>query len=289
MKFAGNHWNKDGKMRLTLFYEMMYNFTPLYLSSLVPETVSNISHYGLRNSNDLQTIASSSSQYYHSFRPSTTRDWNSLSTESKQSDSVNSFTRFLNKGKSTVPNHYYIGSRKAQILHTRIRTNCSSLNLDLFLKSVTDSPLCRCGSIENAQNFFFHCRYYNVQSRELMTVGSLYANPSLNLLLTGGLTLSPEINNIITLKVQKYIIDTNVFEEYLYPNTCDLLVVKDYCQKRNIPISLRPISHILQVCVFLSFLFFYSLLLFCSVDEIFFYSFNEVLVICVSVKVFARS
>ncbi|MCG7870185.1 MAG: hypothetical protein JAY74_27935 [Candidatus Thiodiazotropha taylori] len=197
--------------RLTLFYKMMYNITPLYLSSLVPQTVSNISRYNLRNSNDLQCIAARSSQYYHSFLPSTTRDWNSLSIEAKQSDSVNSFKRFLKKGKPTVPNHYYIGSRKAQILHTRIRTNCSSLNLDLFLKNVTDSPLCRCGSIENAQHFFFHCRYYEVQRRELMTTVSLYVNPSLKLLLTGDLTLAPEINNIITLKVQKYIIDTHRF------------------------------------------------------------------------------
>ena len=74
----------------------------------------------------------------------------------KQSDSVNSFKRLLNKGKSTVPNHYYIGSRKARILHTRILTNCSSLNLDLFLKNVTELQLCRCGSIEDAQHFFFH-------------------------------------------------------------------------------------------------------------------------------------
>ena len=95
-----------------------------------------------------------------------------------------------------MPNHYYIGSRKAQILHTRIRTNCSSLNLDLLLKNVTDSPLCHCGSIENAQHFFFHCRYYNVQRRELMNTVSLY--PSLKLLLTGDLILAPEINNITT-------------------------------------------------------------------------------------------
>ena len=69
--------------------------------------------------------------FRHLLDCSTTRDWNSLSIEAKQADSVNSFQRFLNMGKSTVPNHYYIGCRKAQILHTRIRTNCSSLNLDL--------------------------------------------------------------------------------------------------------------------------------------------------------------
>ena len=153
--------------RLTLFYKMVYNITPYYLSNLIPPTVSNLSRYNLQNSNDLQTVDARTSQYYHSFLPSTTRDWNSLSVEPKQSESVNSFKLLLTKGKSTVPDHYYIGSRKAQILHTRIlRTNCSSLNLDLFVKNFTESPLCRCGSIENAQHFFFHCKYFEVQRRE---------------------------------------------------------------------------------------------------------------------------
>ena len=113
MKFVGIHLNSRRKNhRITLFYKMMYNITPLYLSNLVPQSVSNLSRYNLRNSNDLQTVDARSSQYYHSFLPSTIRDWNSLSVETKQSDSVNSFKRLLNKGKSTVPNHYYIGNRK---------------------------------------------------------------------------------------------------------------------------------------------------------------------------------
>ena len=197
--------------RLTLFYKMVYNITPYYLSNLIPPTVSNLSRYNLRNSNDLQTVDARTSQYYHSFLPSTTRDWNSLSVETKQSESVNSFKLLLTKGKPTVPDHYYIGSRKAQILLTRIRTNCSSLNLDLFVKNITESPLCRCGSIENAQHFFFHCKYFEVQRRELLNAISPYVNPSLKLLLTGDSTLSPQINNEITLKVHKYIIDTHRF------------------------------------------------------------------------------
>ena len=35
--------------KLTLFYKMMHNITPLYLSSLVPQSVSNLSRYNLRN------------------------------------------------------------------------------------------------------------------------------------------------------------------------------------------------------------------------------------------------
>ena len=53
--------------KMTLFYKMMYNITPLYLSSLVPQSISNISRYNLRNSNDLQTIDAITNQYFNSF------------------------------------------------------------------------------------------------------------------------------------------------------------------------------------------------------------------------------
>ena len=188
---------------------MFCNIIPLYLSSLVPQSVSNLPRYNLRNSNDLQTVDARFSQYYHSFLPSTTRDWNSLSTEAKQFDSVNSFKHSLNKDKPSVPSYFYTGSRIGQILHSRIRTYCNSL--DFFLEKITESPLCRCGSIGKAQHFFFHCRYYEAQRREQMIAFSPYLNPSLKLLLNGDSNLSPEINSIIILKVHRYIIDTHRF------------------------------------------------------------------------------
>ena len=140
--------------KLTLFYKMICNFTPPYLSSLVPQSVSSLSRYNLRNSNDLQTIDARTNQYYNSFLPSAVRSWNNFPVAAKESDSVNSFKRFLNQNKTPVLKYYYTGSRKAQILHTRLRTNCSSLNMDLFLKNISDSPLCHCGTLENAQHFF---------------------------------------------------------------------------------------------------------------------------------------
>ena len=72
--------------KLTLFYKMSHNLTPLYLSSLVPQSVSNISRYSLRNSNDLQTIDARTTLYYNSFLPSTVRAWNNVHDEAKQSD-----------------------------------------------------------------------------------------------------------------------------------------------------------------------------------------------------------
>ena len=44
-----------------------------------------------------------------------------------------------------VPQHFYSGCRKSQILLTRLRTHCSALNFDLFVKNIVDSHLYRCG------------------------------------------------------------------------------------------------------------------------------------------------
>lgn len=98
----------------------MHNLTPLYLSSLISQSVSNLSRYNLRNANDLQTLYDRTQQYSQPFLPSPTRDWNTLSIEAKQSDSVNSFKRYLAKDKTSVPYLFYIGSRQLQILLSTI-------------------------------------------------------------------------------------------------------------------------------------------------------------------------
>ena len=190
---------------------MSHNLTPLYLSSLVPQSVSNISRYSLRNSNDLQTIDARTTLYYNSFLPSTVRAWNNVDDEAKQSDSLNTFKYIFNKDKMRIPKHFYVGSRKAQVLHTRLRTNCSSLNLDLFMRKISDSPLCQCGSIENAQHYFFHCRYYQIQRTELLNIVSQYQILSLSHFLCGNDSLSLDTNKIVFEKVHKFILDSKRF------------------------------------------------------------------------------
>ena len=94
---------------------MTHNLAPLYLSSLVPQSVSNISRYNLRNSNNLQTIDARTTLYYNSFLLSTVRAWNNVNDEVKQSDSLNTFKGFLTKDKLLVPKHFYVGHRKVQV------------------------------------------------------------------------------------------------------------------------------------------------------------------------------
>ena len=193
------------KHKLTLFYKMKSNLCPEYLSSLVPQTVNSISRYNLRNASDLQTVNARTTLYYNSFLPSTIGAWNNLPSEAQQLESVNSFKFFLKKENVPVPKYFYIGKRKAQILHTRLRTNCSSLNLDLFVKNISDSPMCTCGSVEDTQHYFFHCINFRLQRTVLINEISRYCNPSLTLLLHGDQTLSFETNVIIFQAVHKYI------------------------------------------------------------------------------------
>ena len=110
---------------------MFNQLTPAYLSSLIPQQVNAISHHNLRNSNDIHT---NTSLYHNSFLPSTLRQWNSIPVEVRQLNPLSSFKTFLKKDLQSVPTYYYCGSRKAQILQARLRTGCSSLNMDLFHK-----------------------------------------------------------------------------------------------------------------------------------------------------------
>ena len=203
--------DRRNKHKLTLFYKMKFNLCPEYLSSLVPQTVMSISRYNLRNANDLQTIKTESTLYYNSFLPSTVRAWNNLPNEAKHLQSTDAFKYYLKKDKVKVPKYYYTGKRNVQILHTRLRTNCSSLNLDLFIKSMSNSPLCVCGSLEDTQHYFFHWPNFTQQRIELLNEISRYNTPSLTLFLYGDLTLSYETNVLIFQAVHKYIHNTHRF------------------------------------------------------------------------------
>ena len=198
---------RRNKHKLVLFYKMFNDLTPLYLSSLVPPLVQNASRYNLRNSNDTQTVASRTSLFYNSFLPSSIRDWNRLNPDIRNAGTLDAFKFKLNQNLPVIPKHYYSGIRKNQIWHTRIRTGCSSLKNDLFLKNIIDSPLCTCnsGEVENAYHFFFICQLYNHLRVELRQSIAQYCNMTLDVLLRGDERLSTNINSIIFEAVHKYI------------------------------------------------------------------------------------
>ena len=114
-----------------------------------------------------------------------------------------------------------IPKRQLQIFHTRLRTGCSSLNNDLFLKNIADNPLCGCisGEIENTEHYCLKCRRYDEYRLELYREVTQYSEVTLNVLLKGKEILSVETNIDIFKTVQKFILSTKDFKCYVQVKT----------------------------------------------------------------------
>ena len=130
------------------------------------------------------------------FLPSTIRDWNSLSEEHRNSTSVSSFKHTLNQTNITVPKYFFVGDRRPKVLHTSLRTKCSALNYEIYLKNLTDTPLCRCGNIEKSEHFL-QGRNYQRQRLELIQTISPLCHITLDVLLFGDSSLFMNTNTSI--------------------------------------------------------------------------------------------
>ena len=133
----------------------------------------------------------------------------------QQASSLYSFKQTLSRdSRQIVPNYYYLGSRKLQVLHTRLRTECSSLNAQLYAKNIVHSPLCICGSNETCTHYFFVCRMFSTQRESLLSVLrdlSIHVPINTKLLLFGSCNLTDDQNATIFKAVYKYIEGTKRF------------------------------------------------------------------------------
>ena len=119
---------------------MKNNLVPNQICNLIPNAPER---YPFRNQNAIPLIACKTQLYKSSFLPSAIRSWNSLSSTVTPQPTVSSFKRSINPNRRNNSNAYHYASlRKSQILHTRLRLSCSSLNHDLHPRSLIDSPLC---------------------------------------------------------------------------------------------------------------------------------------------------
>ena len=137
------------KQKLCQLYKITNNLTPEYLKRLLPPRVQEQSRYHLRNPNDFMVPATRTTFFFNSFLPSALREWNSLYAATRNSTTLATIKRKLNSTNIVSPHFYTIQtSRTGQILHTRIRLECSSLNQHLYKKNLIDSPNCPCGQVE---------------------------------------------------------------------------------------------------------------------------------------------
>ena len=137
------------KHRLCQMFKMTNGLAPLYLQTLLPQRVQQQSRYSLRNSNNYTIPLSRTVSYFNSFLPTALREWNSLDQNTRDCATLGTFKRKLKTPLNHPPVYFdnVQTSRKAQILHTRLRLECSSLNQHLWRKNLVDSPNCFCGVI----------------------------------------------------------------------------------------------------------------------------------------------
>ena len=197
--------------RLVYFYKMKNNISPQYLSDLVPDSLNSIHSHNTINSYIISPIRTRTSLYPNYFLPATIRSWNLLPERIKSSTSVNSFKSNLKSNHPQKPPYYYIGKRLGQILHSRLRMHCSSLNQHLYSKNIVDCPLCQCGAIKTTEHYLLYCPLYNVHIQ--LFIEPFFDHPLFSYphYLFGSPEFSYEQNVEIFLAVQSFIINSKRF------------------------------------------------------------------------------
>ena len=147
--------------------------------------------------------------YDKSFIQFATREWNPLLENMKVCTSLASFSYLLDQNKAEVPNYFYLGERKAQILHARLRLNCSSLNADLFNNHVSDNDMCSCGAHKTAEHYLLYCNnHLTVRGETIHKINVAY---KVEILLKGCPLSSDDDNGEFFSKVHKFIIESKRF------------------------------------------------------------------------------
>ena len=126
--------------RLILFNKILNGHRP-YLRDMIPTTVSERTHYGLRSANEFTTFTTRINLYYNSFFPKVIREWIELNETERAIYDPDAFKSALKKKLSQLNPLYCTGPRKYQILHTTLRLKRSSLKSHLYDNHLSDSLL----------------------------------------------------------------------------------------------------------------------------------------------------
>ena len=132
---------------------MNHSLSLNYLIDILP--TQHQTRYHLRTANNIPPITARTQMYQNPFLPATISITNDLPLNVRGLPSLTSFKQSLNSNMSKPKSIFSFGSRRAQILHTRLRLGCSSLNFHLHGR-IVDSPLSICGSVETVNHFLLH-------------------------------------------------------------------------------------------------------------------------------------
>ena len=192
--------------KLILFYKIMNNLTPPFLTNLLPPLASDLNPYHRRRPLDRRPPRCKTELYAASFFPSTTVMWNELPDDMKICTSLSKFKRYIKRSDSTVPPYYYTGARLPQVILTRLRVGMSDLKSHLVTRHILANPRCECGFIsETSHHYLLECPKFE-QARNA-TISKLPTHlKNSNILLRGDRSLSITSNLSILNETLNFII-----------------------------------------------------------------------------------
>lgn len=182
---------------------------PNYLSTIIQSQKTQGHNYNTRTTHPLREINTRTKLYFNSFFPATIRQWNALPKNVQSNPSLHLFKTYLYTSRIKIPNYFYFGTRIGQTLHSKLRLECSGLNLHLFQRKLINSPLFICGEVESTDHFLLHCNTYS--RLRINTILTLPYFLNVELLLYGNTNLSESENNNIFYHVQKFLVESKRF------------------------------------------------------------------------------
>ena len=144
--------------KLVLYYKIVNNLTPSFLSDLLPPTVQQGSGLFLRNFANFTLYMSRTERFKKSFFPLTTLMWNNLELRDRDLSSVKVFKRSLGQYYDILTyNKLYDFANDwfSSILHTRLHLGCCGLNYYLFKINCILSPMCICSLTQSMKHVSF--------------------------------------------------------------------------------------------------------------------------------------
>ena len=142
--------------KLCVFYKMLNNMSPKYLSNIIPSTTRR---YSSRNANNIPLVRANTNYFMNTFFPSTVTEWNKLDLSIRKSTSLNIFKSRLLRFVRSLENSVFTCHNPIEIKYlTRIRLEFSHLRYHKFKHGFLDAidPLCSCSTvIENTVHYSF--------------------------------------------------------------------------------------------------------------------------------------
>ena len=156
--------------RLTLFYKIINNLTPLYTKEPIPPLRQ--SNYSLRNQDVIGQIRARTEKFLSSFYPNCICEWNKLDPEIRLAPSVAAFkAKLLSKIRPPAKSIFCIHDPIGLGYLFQLRVGLSKLNFHKFNHSFRDTvnPMCPTNDgIEDTEHFLLLCPSFDIQRRDLL-------------------------------------------------------------------------------------------------------------------------